>query len=347
MAVKLKKLGKQVMVITGASSGIGLATARMAAEQGTRLVLAARSENALQQLTNEIKSNGGKAVYVVADVSKQADVREIARAALEEFGGFDTWVNNAGTGMYGKLEDVEIEDMRTLFETNVWGLIYGSLEAVKHLKQRGGALVNVGSTVSERAVPLQGIYSASKHAVKGFTDALRMELEDDDAPVSVSLVKPGAIDTPFTTNARNYLEREPHHVPPVYAAEVVAEAILYCAEVPERDVFAGGGGKGLAALGYFAPRFADKLMERSIISGTKSDRPPRPRGRNGLDRPSEHLTERGNYEGHVMKSSVYTKASLHPAATLARMAGAGLAIAALWRPAARSSRVMKSQKRPH
>lgn len=131
MAVKLKKLGKQVMVITGASSGIGLATARMAAERGTRLVLAARSENALRQLTDEITRNGGKAIYVVADVSKQADVRKIARAAQEEFGGFDTWVNNAGTGMYGKLEDVAIEDMRTLFETNVWGLIYGSLEAVK------------------------------------------------------------------------------------------------------------------------------------------------------------------------------------------------------------------------
>ena len=332
MNVKLKKLQNQVMVITGASSGIGLATARMAAKRGVRLVLAARSENALRQLTDEITREGGKAVYVVADVGRQEDVREIARVAQERFGGFDTWVNNAGIGMYGKLEDVAVEDMRRLYETNVWGLIYGSLEAVKHLKQRGGALINVGSTVSERAVPLQGIYSSSKHAVKAFTDALRMELEYEGAPISVSLVKPGAIDTPFTTNAKNYLSREPQHVPPVYAPEVVAETILYCAEVPERDVFAGGGGKGLAALDKYAPRLGDKFMERAMIPGMHSNR--RPRAASALDRPSENLVERGNYEGHVMRSSLYTKASLHPLATAALIAGAGLAFAALWRPAA-------------
>jgi len=329
--VKLKKLNKQIIVITGASSGIGLSTARMAAKQGARLVLAARSGNALRQLTDEITRDGGKAVSVVADVSRQEDVAAIARKAQEAFGGFDTWVNNAGIGMYGKLEDVAIEDMRRLYETNVWGLIYGSLEAVKHLKRRGGALINVGSTVSERAIPLQGIYSSSKHAVKGFTDALRMELEHDGAPVSVSLVKPGAIDTPFTTNAKNYLDREPHHVPPVYAPEVVAEAILHCAETPVRDVFAGGGGKGNAVIGQYAPRLADKYMESSVISGTKSDRPPRPREQNALERPSEHLAERGNYEGHVAKTSLYTRASLHPVLTGAVLVGAGLAIAALVR----------------
>src|SRR5205823_2475646 len=176
-------------------------------------------------------------IYVVADVGKQEDVRAIARAAQDAFGGFDTWINNAGTGMYGRLEEISIDDMRRLFETNFWGLIYGSLEAVKHLRQRGGALINVGSTVSERAVPLQGIYSASKHAVKGFTDALRMELEEEGAPVSVTLVKPGAIDTPYTHHAKNYMEVEPKHPAPVYAPETVAETILYCAEHAERDAF--------------------------------------------------------------------------------------------------------------
>lgn len=331
VSVKLKKLKNQIIVITGASSGIGLSTARMAAKRGARLVLAARSENALRQLRDEIVREGGKAIYVVADVGEQEDVRLIARAAHEQFGGFDTWVNNAGTGMYGKITDVAIEDMRKLYETNVWGLIYGSLEAVKHLRQKGGALINVGSVVSERAIPLQGIYSSSKHAVKGFTDALRMELEDDGAPVSVSLVKPAAIDTPFTTNAKNYLEREPHHVPPVYAPEVVAEAILHVAENQVSEVFAGGGGKGIAALGYYAPRLADKFMETGVIPGTKSKRPPRPRQLNGLDRPSENLAERGNYEGRVAKTSLYTKSSLHPIATVALVAGAGLALTAIFR----------------
>jgi len=334
MGIKLKRLEEQVLVLTGASSGIGLATARMAAKRGARLVLAARSENALRQLTDEIKAQGGEAVYVVADVSKQEDVRAIAAKAQEAFGGFDTWINNAGIGMYGRLEEVAVEDMRKLFETNVWGLVYGSLEAVRHLRQRGGTLVNVGSTVSERAIPLQGIYSASKHAVKGFTDALRVELEEAGAPVYVSLVKPGAIDTPFTTNAKNYLDAEPHHVPPVYAPEVVAEAILHCAETGMRDVFAGGGGKMNAALGQNAPRLADIYMESMVISGTKSDRPPRPREQNALDHASENLQERGNYEGHVAQTSLYTKASLHPLATAALVVGAGALIAALWRPAA-------------
>jgi short-subunit dehydrogenase len=329
MAVSLKKLEDQVIVITGASSGIGLATARMAAQRGARLVLAARSGDALRQLTDELGQEGGDAVYVLADVSIQNDVHKIAQAAQEKFGGFDTWVNNAGVGMYGKVETTSTDDMKRLFDINFWGLVYGSLEAAKLLKHRGGAIINVGSTTSERALPLQGVYSASKHAVKGFTDALRMEFEEEGAPISVTLVKPGAVDTPFTLNARNYLETEPKHVPPVYAPEAVAQAILHCAENPVRDVFVGAGGKGNAALGHYAPRLTDKYMESMVISGTKSDKPPRPREQNGLYRPSEHLAERGNHEGHVAKSSLYTQASLHPMITSAALAGAGLAVAAL------------------
>jgi short-subunit dehydrogenase len=217
--------------------------------------------------------------HVVADVGKHEDVCEIARVAQEAFGGFDTWINNAGTSIYGKLEDVPVADMRRLFETNFWGLIYGSLEAVKHLKPKGGALINLGSTVSDRAIPLQGMYSATKHAIKGFTDALRMELEQAGAPVSVTLVKPGAIDTPFPHNAKNYLETEPQQPSPVYAPETVARTILHCAETPERDVFVGAGGKVIAALGHYAPHLTDKLMEGTFIRATKSqqsDKEPAP-----------------------------------------------------------------------
>jgi short-subunit dehydrogenase len=330
MTPNLKKVHEQVIVITGASSGIGLCTARMAASRGARVVLAARSGESLRELVQEISSVGGLAVSVVADVSRQEDVRGIARVAQERFGGFDTWVNNAATGMYGKIEATGIDDMRKLFETNFWGLVYGSLEAVAHLKTRGGALINVGSTVSDRAVPLQGIYASSKHAVKGFTDTLRMELEDDGAPISVTLVKPGAIDTPFTLNARNYLETEPKHVPPVYAPETVARAILYCAENPVRDVFAGGGGKSLSAFGYHAPRLTDTVMRRKMIPGTRSAKPPRPRERNGLDQPSGVLRERGDYEGHVSRTSLYTEASLRPGATGAVVAGVGVIAGTLW-----------------
>ncbi len=155
MKARLKKLKNQVIVITGATSGIGLVTARMAAKRGARLVLAARSQDALQQLTSEIEQGGGRAIHVVADVGKPEDVHEIVQAVQGAFGGFDTWVNDAGISIYGKLEDVPMDDMRHLFETNFWGFVYGPVEAASHLKGRtgGGALINIGSTLSDRAIP--------------------------------------------------------------------------------------------------------------------------------------------------------------------------------------------------
>jgi len=344
MTPKLKKLADQVMVITGASSGIGLVTARMAAKAGTRLVLAARSEDALRQLCDEINHSGGQAIYVVADVARQEEVRRIAEAALDRFGGFDTWVNDAGVSIYGKVEEVPLEDMRHLFETNVWGLIYGSLEAVKHLKQRGGSLINIGSILSETTAILQTIYSASKHAVKGFTDGLRMELEMDGAPVAVSLVKPAAIDTPYTLHAKNYLDRDPQHAPPAYAPDLVAEAILHCAVTGKAEITVGGGGKMITAMNHYAPRLTDKFMEKVFAKQTKSERPPRPRQDNGLDHGAGSLQERGNYPGHTRETSMYTSSSMHPwlAATLA--AGAGLGIAALLNSSAKGKRASFSSE---
>src|SRR5262245_50828949 len=137
MAVYLKKLEDQVMVITGASSGIGLATARTAAKRGARLVLVARNEDALRALAGEIHRDGGEAIYVVADVGNEVEVENVARTAVEQFGDFDTWVNDAGISVYGRLLEVTIEDHRRLFETNFWGVVYGSLEAARHFRRRG------------------------------------------------------------------------------------------------------------------------------------------------------------------------------------------------------------------
>ena len=328
MSVKLKSLEEQVMVITGASSGIGLTTARLAAQRGAKLVLASRNEQALAKLTDEINASGGNAVYVAADVGNEGDVKKIAAEALNKFGGFDTWVNNAAISIYGKLEDVPTDDMRQLFETNFWGVVYGSLIAASVLKSRGGAIINVGSTLSDRAIPLQGIYCASKHAVKGFTDALRMELEADDAPVSVTLVKPAAIDTPYKEHARNYLDVQPENPPPVYSPDAVAETILHCAENPVRDVFVGAAAKAHSVAGKYAPRVFDKIMETTMLGQTRSGEPAEPTPLEGLyESKDARLAERGTYDGHVSESSLYTKASLHPMLTGAAFAlgAAGLA----------------------
>lgn len=327
MAVSLKPLREQVMVITGASSGIGLATARMAAECGTRLVLAARNDEALGDIERQITAAGGQAVHVAADVSRRDDVVRIADAAVTRFGGFDTWVNNAGVSIWGRLEQVSDADSRRLFDINFWGTVYGSLVAAGYLKQRGGALINLGSVASDNALPIQGMYAASKHAVKAFTDALRMELEEAGAPISVTLIKPHSIDTPFPQNAKNYTDREPKLPPPTYAPEEVARAILHAAAHPQRDIYVGGAGRVMTAFGHQAPRVMDYLGERVMTREQFRDEPARnPDGT--LYRPGRGGRVRGDQPGLVRETSVYTRAAMHPLLTGVLLAGAGVAAAA-------------------
>ena len=256
--------------------------------------------------------------------------QRIAETALQRFGGFDTWINDTGVTVFGRIEEIAIEDHRRLFETNFWGLVYGSLAAVRQLRTRGGALVKVGSVASDRAFPLEGMYSASKHAVKGFTDALRMELEKDGAPVSVSLIKPTAIATPLPQHAGNYMADEPTPPPPVYAPELVAEAILHCAQHPVRDLFVGRAAKALATSGAMAPRLTDKLMEATMFRQQHTGQPKRGSHGGSLYRPSHDLAERGEYQRHSFESSIYTKARMHPLVTGAAALGAGLAAVGIW-----------------
>ena len=233
MNVKLKPISEQVVVITGASSGIGLATARLAAERGAKLVLAARNEDALKTLTDELTAGGHEAVYVVADVGNEDDVKKIGQTAAERFGGLDTWVNNAATGIYGLLTEVADADSRQLFETNFWGTVYGSLEAVRQLKSRGGALVNVGSALSDRAIPVQGMYATSKHAVTGITRSISL----DGRPFNIAC---GQIDigNALTDMAVAMTKGVPQadgttRVEPVMDAQVVADTVLHMASLPE------------------------------------------------------------------------------------------------------------------
>lgn len=329
MSLKLKPLAEQVMVITGATSGIGLVTARKAAERGAKLVLAARNGEALDKLVREIEQQGGEALPVVVDVGVEGDIHKIEAEALHRFGNFDTWVNNAGVSIYGKLLDVPLEDFRQLFATNFWGVVYGSLVAARNLKLYGGAIINIGSVLSDVSIPLQGMYSASKHAVKGFTDALRIELEAEEVPISVTLIKPSAINTPYKEHAKNYLDVEPTNPPPVYAPDTVAEAILHCAQNPVRDVFVGGAGKLMSMMGEYAPRLTDTYMENMMFDAQKTERHADGPSREGLwDSRDASLRERSDYDGHVAESSLYTKAALHPAITGTVAAGAALAVGA-------------------
>jgi NAD(P)-dependent dehydrogenase (short-subunit alcohol dehydrogenase family)/glyoxylase-like metal-dependent hydrolase (beta-lactamase superfamily II) len=329
---QLKPLRDQVIVITGATSGIGLATARAASKAGARLVVAARDRDDVERLEREL-SVSGEALGVVCDVSSEEDVRELAARAIARFGGFDTWINNAGVSIYGKLEDVSRDDMRQLFETNYWGVVYGSLAALEHLKERGGAILNLGSALSERAIPLQGTYCASKFAVRGFTDALRMEIEKSGYPISLTLIKPSAIDTPYVQHAKNYLPHEPKNPAPVYAPDVVADVILHCAVHPERDRYAGGAGVGFGWMEKLLPRLTDRYMEATMFDQQQTEEPAHPRGSGSLYRPSgPSLAERGGYDGMVQNASPYDKAKNHRQ-TLGLLAlGVGVLAAAVLLP---------------
>lgn len=320
MAIKLKPLREQVIVITGASSGIGLATARRAAQAGAKLVLAARSEDDLATVVGELTNKGAEAIHVAADVGRRAEVQRIADAARQHFGRIDTWVNDAGVSIYGRLEEVAEDDHRRLIETNFWGVVNGSLVALPQLKRQGGALINIGSVLSDMAIPLQGMYSASKHAVKGFTDALRMELEHEGAPVSVTLIKPAAINTPYTEHAKNYTANQPALPPPVYEPEEVAGAILYAAAHPKRDIFVGSAAKLMSMTSRTAPRVADKLGEMMYNQQMRKD--GQARRSEGLQQPGRGGRAHGDHRGYVMKRSFYSRASRHPVLT-------GLAVAAV------------------
>ena len=329
MDITLQPLSNQVVVILGASSGIGLVTAKMAARRGASVVLAARNGRDLSQAVEEIRREGGRAVSHVADVANATDVEGVAELAMREFGRIDTWVNNAGVAVYGRVMDVSLDDMRRQFDVIYWGTVYGSRVAVPHLKRRGGSLINVASAVADRAIPLQGNYCAAKHAVKAFTDALRMELEEEQSPISVTLVKPSSIDTPLFEKSKSYLGVEPQPVPPVYAPELVAETILYCAEHVVRDVIAGGMGK-ILSIGDDFPRIADKYMERTTFESQKTDKPVGDRPSNLYEPVANDGGERGrNWTGRTRSGSVYTKAALHRRLTATTVVGVAAVLAGI------------------
>jgi len=195
MAMKPQALDQQVIVLTGASGVIGLCTAELAARQGAKLVLVAHANKMLDNLIAAIRSSGGEAIHVAADVAVREQVAAAAHAAIHRFGQIDAWINSAGVSIYGRLDQVSEADSRHLFDVNFWGVVNGSLVALPYLISADGSLINVGPDIPETAVPLLGMYASSKQAVKGFTDALRAEIEEmDRAPVTITLIQPSVFD---------------------------------------------------------------------------------------------------------------------------------------------------------
>ena len=321
MAVRLKPLAEQIIVITGASSGIGLATARRAAEQGAKVVLVARNAEALEEAAHAIEVRGGKARVFPVDIAEERAAERIGAFCREEFGPFDTWVNDAAVAIYGKLDETSMEEHRRVFDVGYFGLVAASLYAASELRERGGALINIGSVLAERAMIYQGTYSAMKHAVRGFTDALRMEQDADGSNVSVTLIKPNGIDTPYPEHARNKLG-EPARIPPiVYDPELVARAILFAAENRKRELTVGGGGYLVSKLGNLAPGMTDKVMEMIGFNSQTTDTPPRRGASDNLFRARRDGDTNSNRDMYVRTQSLALEAQMRPWAAAAMIGG--------------------------
>ena len=270
----LKPLREQVVVVMGASTGIGRETARRLAAAGASVVVAARSVPALTSLVDELTRSGGRAVAVPAEVADFAQVRAVADRAVAEYGRLDTWVHLPGNAVYARVEDTTPEEFRRVVEVTLLGQVHGALAALPHLRREGrGALVHVTSVVARRAFPLQAAYSAAKHGAEGFLEALRVELAHDGVPIRVTNVMPAAINTPFFDKARTRLGVKPAAVPPVYAPRVVADAILYAAEHGPRDLVVGGGATALMTVQALSPRLVDAVLSRIGFAVQATDEP--------------------------------------------------------------------------
>ncbi len=260
-----------VAVITGASSGIGRATALAFARAGANLVLAARRKEALKDVAEECRGFAVQALPLPTDMSDEFQVQELARRAIQWFGWVDVWVNNAGVAAYGRMEDLPPRVVRRVFETNVLGCVYAIQAILPHFKEENeGVIVNVASMVGKAGIAYMGAYVASKHALVGLADSVRQEiLLEDGANISVCTVMPASVDTPFFQHAANFTGRQVKPVGPVYHPEEVAQTILGCMENPQSEVYVGKIGSMTAwnrtvAAGLH-DRVAARLAERSQL----------------------------------------------------------------------------------
>src|SRR5215208_2478829 len=327
--MQLKPIEEQVVVLMGASSGIGRETALRFAESGAKVVVSARSEKGLTSLVEEIQVKGGEAIAIPAEVSEFEQVKAVADRAVEAYGELDTWVHLAAVLLVAPFEETAPEEFAQVVDVNLMGQVYGAMAALPHIKREGGgALIHVSSMGAKRSIPLQSAYCASKHGIDGFLESLRVELQDEKLPISVTQVMPATINTPFFDKARTKLGVKPVAPPPIYEPGIVSEAILHAAENPARDLVVGGAAKAVILSQTVSPRLLDILLR---VRGFEVHYTGEPKPEDAPDNLFEPIdgynTVEGSFRDRAHPRSLYNWLELHP--TVKRGAVAGMAIGAL------------------
>ncbi len=260
----MRGLSDSVVVITGASSGIGRATAHAFARHGATVVAAARRGDKLSEVVKECGALGGQCIAMPCDMADEQQVEVLSDEILESFGRIDVWVNNAGVAAFGRIDEMPYELYRKVIETNLLGYVHGCRAAMSCFRRQGeGVLINVASVAGKVGQPFTSAYCASKFGVVGLSDSLRMEVRKDPE-IHVCTVLPPSIDTPLFQHGANYAGRQAQPIPPVYSAQQVARIIVNLARHPRREVAVGAAGKLLVNLHRFSPALTERLVARSV-----------------------------------------------------------------------------------
>ncbi|MFD4347086.1 SDR family oxidoreductase [Streptomyces coelicoflavus] len=289
----------QVVVVTGATGGVGRAAARAFGARGDRVALLARGEYALERAAEEIREAGGQAMPLVVDVADAEAVDAAAGRIEEELGPIDVWVNAAFSTVFAPVAEIRPEELRRATEVTYFGFVHGTQAALRRMTPRDrGTIVQVGSALAERSVPLQAVYCGAKHAIQGFTESLRCELLHDRSGVRVTMVQMPGLNTPQFSWVLTRLPRHPRPVAPVYQPEVAARAVLYAAGHPERRMYWVGGSTVATLLGQkLAPGLLDRYLARTGYDGQQTGRPVDPSRPANLWKPADD-TAPDDYGAH-------------------------------------------------
>jgi NAD(P)-dependent dehydrogenase (short-subunit alcohol dehydrogenase family) len=331
--MKRRPVEEQVVAIAGAASGIGRATALSFAQRGARVAAFDNDARGLQSLAEEIRRVGGELLTRQGDVVEYDALRAFADDTVRAYGRLDTWVHCAAVLIFANFTDTTVEEFRRVVDVDLMGQVYGAKAAIPHLQESGGgALIHVSSVEARRAIPYHSAYAAAKHGITGFVEAMRLELQHQGIPVSVTEIMPSTINTPLFEKSMSKLGVKGMGYPPAYEPGSVAEAILYAAEHPTREIVVGGAGKALVATQRLSPRLVDALFSLTAFSLQRTNQPRSADAPNNLFGPMDRddgVKGNLNEQEPTFSHSAATWLDTHPLAKAAATVGAGLGIGAL------------------